>query len=323
MGPRIESAVQAGSGLLMPIFLSRERSVLGWRSRRRAAQATLCMLLFLAAPIAKSSEIEEPLDIGSRLELFVDNYLIEDMKDTALRLQRPVPAEMAVQIDRPWEGEFNLGEFVVEHNSLSRMYYRGTNPRLDRSYTCYATSEDGISWRKPNLDHFDFQGSKDNNVVVDEKGESIEPHVLLDTRPGVPDEERIKGMAQDERRGPGNMPHAIGYTCADGVRFKSMSPQPQLYCTMRNCFDGDFSAFWSEAEQSYVALPSRFMYQRRVLTDEQLSGMGGEARSSHLLRRLFGDCVHDEPSGDDPIRSHFHGGLRQAWQRSRELGFAR
>ena len=98
----------------------------------RTALATFCMLLFLAALIARSSEIEEPLDIGSRLELFVDSYLIQDMKETTLRLQRPVPAEMAVQIDRPWEGEFNLGEFVVEHNSLCRMYYRGTNPRLGK-----------------------------------------------------------------------------------------------------------------------------------------------------------------------------------------------
>ena len=43
-------------------------------------------------------------DIGSRLELFVDRWLIESLRGSAaLQLHRPVPRETALVTDRPWE----------------------------------------------------------------------------------------------------------------------------------------------------------------------------------------------------------------------------
>ncbi len=304
--------------------------------------ASLLFSLALAAPTAKPDPSQESLDIGSRRELFVDDYLIDSMKGTALRLARPQSAEVILKADRPWEGAFNFGNNVILHEGLYRLYYRGLDTEVGKSFLCYATSRDGISWEKPNLGHFEFQGSRENNVIVDEKGQPISPNVFLDTRPGVPEKERFKGIVQDDRRGPGHTPHVIGYTSADGVRFTRMPRQPELTCTMHNCFDGDFAAFWSEVENSYVAyfrfmdpwrsmlrstskdliywtplkvmsygdttrehlyvnrtipyfrapqiyvaLPARFMYQRRVVTDEQLSRMEVVGYQGHVY---YNDC---------------------------------
>src|SRR5688572_12071213 len=40
---------------------------------------------------------EQPLDIGSRLELFVDRHLIDKMDGVALRLHRPMDAGVAFE----------------------------------------------------------------------------------------------------------------------------------------------------------------------------------------------------------------------------------
>ena len=46
-----------------------------------------------------------PIDIGSRMELMVDDYLIARMSGGAeLRLHRPIPREVVLVTDEAWEG---------------------------------------------------------------------------------------------------------------------------------------------------------------------------------------------------------------------------
>ena len=47
----------------------------------------------------------QPIQVGSRLELFVDNYLIQDITGGAeLRQHEPAPREVVLFTDNPWEG---------------------------------------------------------------------------------------------------------------------------------------------------------------------------------------------------------------------------
>lgn len=48
-----------------------------------------------------------PTEIGSRLELFVDEALIEGIRGVSLQLHRPSMAELVLSFDRPWEGPDN------------------------------------------------------------------------------------------------------------------------------------------------------------------------------------------------------------------------
>ena len=43
-------------------------------------------------------------DIGSRLEPFVDDWLIEKMDGVQLQLHHPTPGEVAIVFDKSWEG---------------------------------------------------------------------------------------------------------------------------------------------------------------------------------------------------------------------------
>src|SRR5262245_12471468 len=59
---------------------------------------------FLAAP-RRAHAAEPVVEIGERLELFVDQHLIESLRGARLVLHPPRPAEVALKTDAPWEGK--------------------------------------------------------------------------------------------------------------------------------------------------------------------------------------------------------------------------
>ena len=49
-------------------------------------------------------ETQKPVSIGGRIEMFVDDYLIADAENAQLRMHRPRRGEIALAMERPWEG---------------------------------------------------------------------------------------------------------------------------------------------------------------------------------------------------------------------------
>jgi hypothetical protein len=95
----------------------------------------------------------ESIDIGSRRELFVDDFVIDKLQGARQRLHHPTPREVAIVHDRPWEGNTCFYHTVFRDGDLYRMYYRGSQHTPGKGSThqvvCYAESEDGIRWTKP------------------------------------------------------------------------------------------------------------------------------------------------------------------------------
>ena len=97
-----------------------------------------------------------PIDIGSRLELMVDEYLIARLSGGAeLRLNKPIPREAALVMDKPWEGNACGYTTIFQDGDIYRMYYTAlqyemTETTLDQpsGVICYAESDDGIHWEK-------------------------------------------------------------------------------------------------------------------------------------------------------------------------------
>ena len=67
----------------------------------RTALLFFSLLLSLAAASANPAETTEALDIGSRLELFVDDYLIDSREGVRLQLHEPQPEEVVLVADAP------------------------------------------------------------------------------------------------------------------------------------------------------------------------------------------------------------------------------
>ena len=136
---------------------------------REAFNMRICLIsIVLSAVFAATLNAAEPIDLGSRRELFVDRALIDHMDGGAeLRLHRPTQREVALTFEEPWEGNASGYPTVIQDGDLYRMYYRGhryiiDDPPLKQAQAevvCYAESEDGIHWTKPNLGLFDWPGS--------------------------------------------------------------------------------------------------------------------------------------------------------------------
>ena len=244
-------------------------------------------VVILLAVVLLSSEVEaaaaeDPLEIGSRRELFVDRFLIDRLEGLELKLHEPVPADVAIKIDRPWESKFNYGYKVFKENGLYHLFYLartivGEEKRFIRSIS-YARSHDGIQWEKPSLGIVDVGGTRENNVVM--TGQLVP---FVDNRPGVPPERRIKATSsqyrdRDEWKNQNPLDgkrymDLFLYDSTDGVTFEKVQEEPVFITTLPNGFDGIESIFWSETEGSYL------LYYR-YMTANDGTGTRSVARST-------------------------------------------
>ena len=191
----------------------------------------------------------EPIDVGHRRELFVDHYLVDTLDGVRLKLHEPRPAEVAIRIDRPWEDEFAFGGVVIKDGSTYRMYYRGRAAEGKKTW-CYAESPDGIRWVKPNLGLIEVEGTRNNNVVVTDEGKvayGLTP--FLDTKPGTPPSERLKGNTPQFKGGAASL---FIWVSADGFRWRKLRKEPVFSTTLPNGLDANTSIFWSESEERYL-----------------------------------------------------------------------
>lgn len=188
----------------------------------------------------------DPIAIGSRLEPFVDHYLIDKLEGCALKLHEPKLAGVALQLDAPWEGSFSGYFTVLKDGDTYRLYYRGLPlAKADGSrseVTCMALSKDGVTWTKPKLGLVELDGSKDNNAVLNEAPFCHNFAPFLDTNPACKPDERYKAVAGTAKTG------LVAWTSPDGVHWKKMQDEPVF---RKGAFDSQNVAFWSESEQCY------------------------------------------------------------------------
>lgn len=137
--------------------------------------------------------------MGNRLELFVDDYLIDAIQgDVQLQLLKPEAQEVVLVTDKPWEGNTSGYFTFFQDGDVYRMIYRGWQHDVQKKaehqeVTCYAESQDGIHWIKPDLGLCEWQGSKQNNIVWLGPGtHNFTP--FRDDNPGTPAESRYKAL---------------------------------------------------------------------------------------------------------------------------------
>ena len=195
------------------------------------------------------------IDLGSRRELLLDEFLIAKKTNLELKLHSPVPQEVVLVRDAPWEGTGSTFETIFRDGEIIRIYYMGmelTNrdgsklrdhlgsTERRNAVVCYAESRDGIHWTKPDLGLFVFNGSKENNIIWDAAHlDNFVP--FIDENPDCPPDERYKAVSS----GKGGL---FALKSSDGIHWDYLQNEPII---TRGKFDTQNNAFWDPLRQHY------------------------------------------------------------------------
>lgn len=194
----------------------------------------------------------------NRREVLWDDCLVDPEKTTAaVTLHRPERRETVLCLDTPCEGADYYGKgwmyfSVLNDNGLYRMYYLAM-PQFSKDMTenkppfrnvCYAESHDGIHWEKPSLGIFEYEGSKDNNIVWTDTRDTL--HVFRDDNPACPENMRYKGVYS--ATGVNSKSALYCAVSADGVHF-----EPHGMITEDGSFDSQNTGMWDANSGKYLA----------------------------------------------------------------------
>ena len=137
-----------------------------------------------------SSAIDETERKPRQRYLVLDDRIIEATHNAVLTVGTVTkhPSNPLFIEDKPWEKRFDnlygnvifnedkniyqcwYSPFIVDHSSREmpqsqRDSKRYRPPPKREMAICYATSNDGITWKKPSLGLVDFDGNKNNNII--------------------------------------------------------------------------------------------------------------------------------------------------------------
>ncbi len=232
------------------------------------------------------------LDVGSSKQLFLDGRVIEKL-DAARRVwNQPVKYEgnPIMRGEQPWENwvVYPDGGPVVlfdKEERIFKMWYQtfhadGRSSEYRQRYImCYATSRDGLHWKKPNLGAIEWKGSRENNIVAIGNRGLIDTNVIKDARDPDPGR-RYKTLYYDTDGQGGPLGISVGFS-ADGIHWNLHPENPVLVGT------GDTHTLlgWDESVGRYVA------YLRPKAEDNRKLGEGGD-RIRVIGRSVSDDFLH-------------------------------
>ena len=183
-------------------------------------------------------------------QLFIDDYVIADLKDVKRVLNQPKkhPKNPLLVRDRPWE-ESGPGYGTVHYDSdakLYKMWYtfwrkvEGTSTSL----MCYATSPDGIAWTKPIIDK-----RSGANVLRHPPIQGFQcPGVFKDPVERDP-ARRYKMLFSCNPDGTAKTWMTSAAYSADGLHWEPIEPTSLIPFS-----DTQVCPFWDRRRQRYVAI---------------------------------------------------------------------
>ncbi|MCC6586402.1 MAG: hypothetical protein IT168_06765 [Bryobacterales bacterium] len=215
--------------------------------------------------------VAQVVDVGSVKQLFIDHRFFEMVEGVTLTVN-PARAtgEKLVLPDAPWERDAKLGSYctVVDEGGKVRLWYGvmagvpepGKNPPF--MGVGYAESTDGIHFRKPRLGLVEWNGSKDNNLVMPHDPKLLTVgggSVWRDDNPSCPPERRYKSWCKVYPK-PGSGlrgPHRVWYS-ADGLKWFL----DERRVTGLRAADTQPSWFWDPRAKRYVGYSREWVREK-------------------------------------------------------------
>ena len=247
----------------------------------------------------------EPLKIGSRRELFVDNYILGSLRGDAKRHLFTMTAStnettnVSMTHDADWEGPWCRYAKYIQDNGMIKAWYMGHHTyqqnkdmKIAGGRLCYAISKDGRTFEKPSLGIYDWMGSKQNNVLFDDttfkakdSGDWIAAHQFnpfIDTNPAAPAAARYKGFSgQGHHCGKTGL---YAYQSIDGIHWEVASDGPIVNSdySLDSCNQG----FWDAERKRYA------VYFRHLRNQSGESGIKASGWKRDILVTFSKDFIN-------------------------------
>ncbi len=208
------------------------------------------------APPGMFKDLDDELAGGAIVlhgkQLFIDNYVIEELAGAKKVLNQPVkhPKNPLIRRDQPWEANlsspFGYGAVVRdERDGLYKIWYQIWHDDKDAVGSLgYVTSPDGITWEKPITDK-----QAGNNFAVFEPKEPwvSGAGVMIDSAEKNP-ERRFKMLYLAKPTGkPSSLQSCVAYS-ADGVHWKPEPENPLIPYS-----DTQIAPYWDARLNRFVA----------------------------------------------------------------------
>ena len=224
-------------------------------TRRRFIQQSIA-LSALAVSRVHAAE-DGPIALGSRRELLVDDFLLAKHEGIELTQHPPEARDVVITCDAPWEGNTSGYFTLFEDDGLFKMYYRGWHATehkpLHDATTCYAESRDGITFTKPKLGLYDWEGSKENNICFAGEEATHNFTVFKDLNPAADSKARYKALGHDTlpiEGKPKPKRVLVAYQSPDGLHWSRIVKEPVI---IDGFFDSQNLAFWDAERGEYRA----------------------------------------------------------------------
>lgn len=272
------------------------------------------VLALLCATSRGQSAAAEPIDVGSRRQVFIDRLFLTEARGVTLRVHPPrKTGDTTITTDRPWE-RGGLGPFssVLWDNGRYHMWYHAMDAKLWHTSPvagsiCYATSDDGITWTKPDLGIIEYEGSRRNNIVIGHGAAGLrigQDGMMVFIDPKAPAGERLRMSNRFSKTGAGKSDGVNLMSSGDGIHWQLTHEELMTYRpeTKGHHLDSQNVIFWDETVNKYVA------YVRRNLKDAENQGRAIARAESDRLGGfpLTQDLpVVYRPDPPDPL----HGGV--------------
>ena len=212
-----------------------------------------------------------------------DDKIIEISENIQVRAHKPEKKNIALTCDNEWEGVHNGYASVIRMGDTYRLYYRADpfRHRLDKAPTpgkaviCVAESRDGgITFRKPNVGKYEYNGTKNNNIVFSRAKAIDNFSVFYDTNPNCPKEEKFKALCELNLGSEGGT-HLIYYASEDGYDFRE-----QYALDVQGTFDTYNVVLWDENTEQY------FLYYRAFHTPEGEDRLSWKGARPNWIRHV-------------------------------------
>lgn len=193
-----------------------------------------------------------PPNIGSRIEMFVDRFLVADSGNASLSLHPPTAQEISLQLNGPHETTTSTYFTALrDEDNKVRLYYRGNVDAGEA--TLMAISDDGINFTRPELNVYEEDGSTANHIVwTGPQSHNLSP--FIDTNPNATADAKWKALG-----GTGQM---YAMKSPDGIHWELMQQEP---LDITGAFDSQNTAMWDAEAGLYRSFSRVWIGGKRAI----------------------------------------------------------